>query len=55
MEVANGCIGSSVSRLSADTNVGAETFKVIALFCGTGLIVFIVLATYGLDLSPEFF
>jgi hypothetical protein len=32
-----------------------ETLKIIALFCGIGLVVTLLLATNGLDMSPEFF
>jgi hypothetical protein len=37
------------------TNVETETLKLIAIFCGAGLLLSIVFATYGLDLSPVFF
>jgi hypothetical protein len=37
------------------TNVEIETLKLLAIFCGAGLLVSIVFATYGLDLSPGFF
>jgi hypothetical protein len=36
------------------TNVETETLKLLAIFCGAGLAVSIVFATYGLDLSPGF-
>jgi hypothetical protein len=45
----------AISRLSGSTDLETETLKVLALFCGAGLLVSIVLATYGLDLSPGFF
>jgi hypothetical protein len=32
-----------------------ETLKAIAIFCGAGLIVSLLLATNGLDMSPGFF
>jgi len=32
-----------------------ETLKLIALFCGVGLLLSLVCMTYGLDLSPGFF
>ena len=32
-----------------------ETLKIIALFCGVGLVVTLLLAANGLDMSPEFF
>jgi hypothetical protein len=45
----------AVSRLSASTNVETETLKMLAIFCGAGLFISILFATYGLDLSPGFF
>ncbi len=42
------------SRLSR-TETETDAFKIIALFCGVGLLVSLTLATYGLDLSPGFF
>jgi hypothetical protein len=44
----------ALSRL-ASTDAETETLKLLAMFCGAGLLVSIVLATYGLDLSPGFF
>jgi hypothetical protein len=32
-----------------------ETLKTIGMFCGVGLLVSLMLASYGLDLSPGFF
>jgi hypothetical protein len=32
-----------------------ETLKTIAMFCGVGLTVSLLLASYGVDLSPGFF
>jgi hypothetical protein len=36
-------------------NVDVETLKTVAIFCGIGLLVSLMSATYGLDLSPGFF
>jgi hypothetical protein len=33
----------------------AEVLKQLALFCGAGLLVSLLLLTYGVDLSPGFF
>jgi hypothetical protein len=44
----------SFSRASA-AELGTETLKVVAVFCGAGLFVSLLLASYGLDLSPGFF
>jgi hypothetical protein len=35
--------------------VDVETLKTLVIFCGAGLTVSLVLASYGLDLSPGFF
>jgi hypothetical protein len=35
--------------------VDVEPVKIIAIFCGAGLAVSLLVASYGLDLSPEFF
>jgi hypothetical protein len=44
------------SRLSAATNIDAETLKLLAIFCGAGLVFSIFMGLgYGLDLSPGFF
>ena len=32
-----------------------ESLKQIAMFCGAGLLVSLLMLTYGLDLSPGFF
>ena len=37
------------------SQAGIETLKVIATFCGVGLVVSLLLATYGLDISVGFF
>lgn len=40
--------------LSKDT-LELEILKQLALFCGAGLLVSLLLLSYGLDLSPGFF
>jgi hypothetical protein len=47
-------IARMLSRASG-TQVDIETLKTIVMFCGVGLTVSLLLATYGLDLSPGFF
>jgi hypothetical protein len=47
-------IARVLSRASG-TQVNVETIKTIFMFCGVGLTVSLLLATYGLDLSPGFF
>jgi hypothetical protein len=37
------------------TDLEAEAFKQIARLCGAGLLVSLILMSYGLDLSPGFF
>jgi hypothetical protein len=44
----------ALSRISAG-DAETEILKVVALFCGAGLLVSLAFATYGLDLSPGFF
>ncbi len=43
-----------LTRVSG-TRVDVETLKTIIMFCGVGLTVALMLASYGLDLSPGFF
>jgi hypothetical protein len=45
----------AISRLTAKTSSESEPLKVLAILCAAGLLVSILLATYGLDLSPDFF
>jgi hypothetical protein len=40
---------------SATTSFDAEVLKQLALLCGAGLLVSLLLMTYGLDLSAGFF
>jgi hypothetical protein len=37
------------------TQVDVETRKTIVIFCGAGLTVSLLLASYGLDSAPGFF
>jgi hypothetical protein len=48
-------IARALSRAFPATNVEVETLKTIALFCGVGLVVSLLLATAGLDMSAGFF
>ena len=43
-----------LTRVSG-TRVETETLKTILMLCGVGLAVSLLLASYGLDLSPGFF
>jgi hypothetical protein len=47
-------IARVLSRISG-TEVEFETLKAIAIFCGVGLLVSLLVASYGLDLSAGFF
>jgi Na+/H+ antiporter NhaA len=38
-----------------DTTSDVEVVKTIAMFCGIGLTVSLMIASYGVDLSPGFF
>ncbi len=40
---------------ASGTSVDVETLKTIVLFCGVGLVVSLLLATYGLDMSAGSF
>ena len=42
------------SRVSR-TQIGIDPFALVALFCGAGLLVPLMFASYGLDLSAGFF
>jgi hypothetical protein len=42
-------------RAFSGTDFDVESFKVIALFCGVGLVVSLLLAMFGLDISAGFF
>jgi hypothetical protein len=47
-------IAKVLSRASG-TDIDVETLKTLAIFCGAGLLVSLLFASYGLDLSPGFF
>ena len=47
-------IARVLSRVSGH-EVATDALKTIALFCGVGLMVSLLFATYGLDLSAGFF
>jgi hypothetical protein len=46
-------IAKVLSRVSRTE--GNPELKIIAIFCGVGLLVSLVFLSYGLDLSPGFF
>ena len=47
-------IARMLSRASG-TEVDVETLKTLIMFCGVGLTVSMMLASYGVDLSAGFF
>jgi len=47
-------IAKVLSRASG-TDIDFETLQTLAIFCGAGLFVSLLFASYGLDLSPGFF
>jgi hypothetical protein len=47
-------IAKVFSRASG-TDINAAAFKTAAVICGAGLLVWLLTATYGLDLSVGFF
>jgi hypothetical protein len=44
----------ALSRVTV-TQVDIETLKTLAMFCGVGLTVSLMVASYGVDLSAGFF
>jgi hypothetical protein len=48
-------IAKVLSRRVPATEADVDALKTIALFCAAGLFVSVLLATYGMDLSPGFF
>ena len=48
-------IARALARAFPETRIEVETLKTIAMFCGVGLVVLLLLATYGLDLSAGIF
>jgi hypothetical protein len=48
-------IARALSRAFPTTPADANALKQLALLCGAGLLVSLVLMTYGVDLSPGFF
>jgi hypothetical protein len=54
LEVAMAALVRALSRTSG-TQLDVETLKTIAMFCGAGLVVSLLLATSGFDMSAGFF
>jgi hypothetical protein len=47
-------IARALSRVTG-TDIDVEVLKTVAMFCGVGLFVSLLLLSYGLDLSAGFF
>jgi hypothetical protein len=45
----------AISHTWSETKADIDILKAVAMFCAAGLLVCILCATYGLDLSPGFF
>jgi hypothetical protein len=48
-------IARALGRAFPSAQIDVETLKTLAMFCGVGLVVSLLLATWGLDMSPGFF
>jgi hypothetical protein len=48
-------IARALARRFPTTRTDVEILKQLGLFCGAGLVVSLLMMTYGLDLSPGFF
>jgi hypothetical protein len=48
-------IAKVLSRAFPATQIEIETLKTVIMFCGVGLVVSLLMATYGLDMSAGFF
>ena len=55
LETAMTAIARAVSRAFQSATSDIDVLKELALLCGAGLLVSLLLLTYGLDLSPGFF
>jgi hypothetical protein len=48
-------IARALARALPKESIEIEILKQLALFCGAGLLVSLLMMTYGVDLSPGFF
>ena len=48
-------IAQVISHAFHTVSPEGDVFKQIVIFCGAGLLVSMILLSYGLDLSPGFF
>jgi hypothetical protein len=54
-EIAMTAIAKAFSNVIPAISPDVDILKTVALFCGTGLFVSLLLASYGLDMSVGFF
>jgi hypothetical protein len=54
LEATNDCRARVLSRGFPTTQIEIDALKQLALLCGAGLLVSLLLMTYGLDLNPGF-
>jgi hypothetical protein len=55
METGMTAIARAFSNVIPAISPDVDILKTVALFCGAGLFVFLLLASYGLDMSVGFF
>jgi ribose/xylose/arabinose/galactoside ABC-type transport system permease subunit len=48
-------VARAFSRVFLSTSRQFDVLKEVALLCGAGLLVSLLMLTYGIDLSPGFF
>lgn len=51
----NAIVANALMREAAKAQTDTGPFKIIALFCGMGLLVSICLASFGFDVGTGFF
>ena len=54
-DVMTAAIAKVLSLAFPGSSPGVEILKIVAIFCGFGLLASLCVASYGLDLSPAFF
>jgi hypothetical protein len=54
-EIAMAAIARALSHAFPETKIEVTPLQIISLFCGVGLVLSLILASYGLDLSAGFF
>jgi hypothetical protein len=54
-EIAMSAIAKALSNAMPAISTDVDILKTVALFCGAGLFVSLLVASYGLDMSAGFF